>query len=260
MCISWAGQPANPGAGPSISGTSFILVRSLIFNPRVGQFASAKILDVNASPSRYAAPIRPRWTFWTTALRTRASMRDDSRALRRRVLLIARFARTGGAACCRRSTPNADKEVAWERRWLQDARKVVAMRALLRPVRYFAPLIAILVAMLAAGGGLPGLMRVLSGTSSHVCTCASGGTHASCPVCNPASRDQHRSSRPQAEGAPCGGRDVAVATSSEPGALPVRFRGLVVAAVRLRIPWPVLADLENLVVEPATPPPRASRS
>jgi hypothetical protein len=138
-------------------------------------------------------------------------------------------------------------------------RQVIAMRALLRPVRSLVPLIAILIAMLAAGAGLPGLVRVLSGASSHVCTCASGGTHASCPVCNPAPRDQHRSSRPEAEGPPCGGRGVAVATASEPGALPVHFPGLVTLAVRLRIPWPALPDIEDPAVEPPTPPPRSSR-
>ena len=190
----------------------------------------------------------------------RATMRDDSRSTRRRGALLARFDRTRHAACCRRPRRTQTRTLPERSDGSKMRGQVVAMRALLHPVRSLVPLIAILVAMLSAGAGLPGLVRVLSGASSHVCTCASGGTHASCTVCNPTPRDPHRSSRPEAEGAPCGGRGVAVAMAGEPGALPLYFRGLVTVAVRLWIPWPALPDIEGPAVEPPTPPPRSSRS
>jgi hypothetical protein len=133
------------------------------------------------------------------------------------------------------------------------------MRALTRTLRSLAPVIAILVAMLAGGSGLPGLVRALSGASAHVCTCASGGTHASCPVCNLGSRGHRRSSRPEAEGVPCGGRGVAVLAAGDPSALPVPFQDVLVAVVRQRIVAPEQRDIEDRSAEPATPPPRSSR-
>jgi hypothetical protein len=134
------------------------------------------------------------------------------------------------------------------------------MPASLRTARSLVPLVAILVAMLASGSGLPGLVRALSGASAHVCTCASGGTHASCPVCSPPSRD-HRSSRsPEAEGVPCGGRTVNGIAAGEPSTLSVPFRGMQVAALRQRIVVSEQRHVEDRPPEPATPPPRPSRA
>jgi hypothetical protein len=153
-----------------------------------------------------------------------------------------------------------DNEVAWADTRRQDAGQVVVMRALLRTVRSLVPLIAILVAMLASGGGLPGLVHALSGGPTHVCTCVSGGSHASCPVCNPAAHEGRHSRRPEADGAPCGGDGVAAIAANEPSALPVPFGGLVVAALRRRIVVPERRDIEDRSIEPETPPPRCSRA
>lgn len=134
------------------------------------------------------------------------------------------------------------------------------MRALVRTIHSLVPLIAILIAMVASGSGLPGLVRALSTTPTHVCTCASGGSHASCPVCNPASHDGRRSREPAADGAPCGERGVPMVAVSEPGAPTAPFQCALVVAVRQRIVVPERRDVEDRPAEPETPPPRSARA
>jgi hypothetical protein len=127
------------------------------------------------------------------------------------------------------------------------------MRAL---VSHLQLVIAILVVMLAAGRGLPGIVSALHAEPSHVCTCASGGDHASCPVCNRTLTEHRRSSRPEASGIPCGTGRLAVTASGDVGTLP----GAVGCAVRpvervaaLRAPDLAIGEV---LLEPATPPPR----
>src|SRR5579884_1695727 len=80
--------------------------------------------------------------------------------------------------------------------------------------------VALAVAVLACGNGLPGLVGALSESADHVCTCASGGSHASCPVCNRAVLGARPAKRPHADGIPCGDRRAAVGVAGEPGVLP----------------------------------------
>ena len=116
--------------------------------------------------------------------------------------------------------------------------------------------LAILALMLGAGRGLPGLVAALSGSTTHVCTCASGGDHASCPVCNATLSEPRRSRRPAAEGVPCGDRRVAVGTPGEASTLPAPLLAVVPARGWLGAPRAANVDIEQVILEPSTPPPR----
>jgi hypothetical protein len=116
--------------------------------------------------------------------------------------------------------------------------------------------VAILVAMLAAGSGLPGLVRVLSNADAHVCTCASGGAHASCPVCNPSLGEHTRSRGPAVDGVPCGEGRVGVAAPSQPATLPAPLLGTSSPGTLVPAPRAEWIALEEGISEPATPPPR----
>jgi hypothetical protein len=119
---------------------------------------------------------------------------------------------------------------------------------------------AILVAMLAMGRGLPGIVRALALEPSHVCTCATGGDHASCPVCNGSiAGDEHgRSPRAEARGVPCGAGRFAATPSGEPGTLPSPI-GVVLGRVeRIDAPRPREVTVPDVLLEPATPPPRSA--
>lgn len=85
-----------------------------------------------------------------------------------------------------------------------------------RPVRPQTPaawlrivLVALIVA-LGSGTGLPGIVRALTPAHGHVCTCAAGGAHTSCPVCNHSVRDK-RSRVVEVNGVPCGDGSIAIA-------------------------------------------------
>jgi hypothetical protein len=118
--------------------------------------------------------------------------------------------------------------------------------------------LAILIAMVAAGKGLPGIVEALHGASAHVCTCASGGDHATCPVCNPPLAEHSRSFAPAARGVPCGDPRVAVGAPGEASPLPAPLLGLAPGAVWIRAPRPERIVIEPVISEPATPPPRTS--
>jgi hypothetical protein len=110
--------------------------------------------------------------------------------------------------------------------------------------------------MMGAGNGLPGLVQALSGTDGHVCTCASGGSHASCPVCNHATGASTGSRLASAQGVPCGDHRVVAAASCDPGTLPAPFVALAQVVRRVDTPLADEARAPERHVEPATPPPR----
>jgi hypothetical protein len=129
------------------------------------------------------------------------------------------------------------------------------MRTLLVTVRLAAAVVAL---MLAAGPGLSGLVRTVSGANEHVCTCASGGSHASCPVCSHSlrTRSQSHSKEPVADGTPCGDPRIGVVAGREPGAPPPSFALVAPRVTRLAAPRFEQDDLDERFLEPATPPPR----
>jgi hypothetical protein len=116
--------------------------------------------------------------------------------------------------------------------------------------------LAMLALMLGAGRGLPGLVTALSGATTHVCTCASGGDHASCPVCNASLSEHRRSHRPAARGVPCGDPRVAVGAPGEAGTLPAPLQALAAAREWVAAPRTEKAEVPLVFLEPSTPPPR----
>jgi hypothetical protein len=115
--------------------------------------------------------------------------------------------------------------------------------------------IAVLVATLAAGRGLPGLLQAAQGADTHVCTCAAGGDHASCPICN-RTLTEHRPSVPNAHGVPCGTRGVMADAEGDLGTLPPPTLALATPIVRLAAPLALASAERDVPLEPATPPPR----
>jgi hypothetical protein len=117
--------------------------------------------------------------------------------------------------------------------------------------------VVLLVAMLAAGRGLPGLVQAVRGADTHACTCATGGDHASCPVCNPTLREHARSKVPAAQGVPCGADLGMVAIAGgEASTLPAPVAILARPFVRSPAPRLESPAERDVVLEPATPPPR----
>jgi hypothetical protein len=134
------------------------------------------------------------------------------------------------------------------------------MHAVVQRLHALAALASVIVALvLAAGDGLPGLVQALASTDVHVCTCSTGGSHASCPVCSHAlgaSRSEPRSGLDSFDGVPCGDRRVAAGALGDPALpaasfvlLPAGEQACLGHAVAMRSPPP-------RHVEPATPPPR----
>jgi hypothetical protein len=123
----------------------------------------------------------------------------------------------------------------------------------------WAALALTLALMLGGGNGLPGLVRTLADADAHVCTCATGGSHASCPVCNHALQASPRTSgSPSVQGLPCGDRGVAAAAVGELATLPPSLVSVVPVARRLAaLTAEGLAPPDRLL-EPATPPPRSA--
>jgi hypothetical protein len=119
-------------------------------------------------------------------------------------------------------------------------------------------LVAALVAVLGAGAGLGGFVRAMTGTSEHVCTCATGGTHATCPVCNPQLHDERRSTVPAFDGVPCGDRLGAVQAAVDPGVLPAPWLGPAPAVETCPVADDASAQPDTPTFAPALPPPRTA--
>jgi hypothetical protein len=112
--------------------------------------------------------------------------------------------------------------------------------------------------MLGGGSGLPGVVWALSGAGAHVCTCSSGGSHASCPVCSHALQAPSHSHAPSVDGMPCGDRRLAAGPMGEPAMLPPSLVELVPVVDRVA-PVPATGvDPPFCPREPATPPPRTA--
>jgi hypothetical protein len=119
--------------------------------------------------------------------------------------------------------------------------------------------VVILVAMLGMGRGLPGIVSALRVAPSHVCTCSTGGDHASCPICNPTFEEHRRSSAssaPTATGLPCGNGRLAIVSSGEVGTLPTPVAWAAPPLERLAAPRARPSLIRDVLLEPATPPPR----
>jgi hypothetical protein len=118
-----------------------------------------------------------------------------------------------------------------------------------------------LIAALGSGVGLPGWVAALSLEDNHVCTCASGGGHSSCPVCNPPLGEGHGRSRyVEVRGTPCGEKRVAFSGASEPGVLPAACGALLFGFDRAGPVRDAISTPRMQWVEPPTPPPRIRRA
>jgi hypothetical protein len=120
----------------------------------------------------------------------------------------------------------------------------------------FQLVVAMVVAMPAAGRGLPGLVEAIRGPATHVCTCASGGDHASCPVCNGALTERRPSPHAVAEGVPCGDSRTALSAPGDVGTLPAVPGDVAPASVWGRASSPQGITVDDVIPEPTTPPPR----
>ncbi|HZU82809.1 MAG TPA: hypothetical protein VE987_07830 [Polyangiaceae bacterium] len=119
-----------------------------------------------------------------------------------------------------------------------------------------AAVVAALVVTLGTGAGLPGVVRALTASSGHVCTCATGGSHAACPVCNP-SLSASRSHELAIDGRPCGGGRLAVG-EGDSGLVP-EFGASPRAPFTKATAWrPEARPPTSVPDEPLTPPPRSS--
>ncbi len=127
-----------------------------------------------------------------------------------------------------------------------------------RAVPVVSLLVAVLAVMLGCGNGLPGIVRTVIGTE-HVCTCASGGSHASCPVCNPSLREG-RPPAPALEGVPCGDGRLATVVAADPAVIPVPCAVVAASVSGIEVPQPVAGAPPEQFVQPSTPPPRFALS
>jgi hypothetical protein len=115
--------------------------------------------------------------------------------------------------------------------------------------------LAALIMALGSGAGLPGLVRALASTQSHVCTCASGTSHSACPVCSPSLRDT-RSRFPAVDGVPCGERRTANVLGCELGVVPLSSALSVLSFEPANVAREVTLSPDTAFAEPPTPPPR----
>jgi hypothetical protein len=116
--------------------------------------------------------------------------------------------------------------------------------------------LAMVASVLALGRGLPGITLALRGPATHVCTCASGGDHATCPICNAPLTEHRRALRPAAHGVPCGDPRVAIGTPGEVSTLPSPLLALAPPDRWLERARPQSSDAKQVILEPSTPPPR----
>jgi hypothetical protein len=130
-----------------------------------------------------------------------------------------------------------------------------------RAVSLVAVIVAALVVMLGCGSGLPGIVRTLAGVGAdHVCTCVSGGSHASCPVCNPALRHEGRSRAPALEGVPCGEGRLAMEAAVDPAVIPESRVVKPASPTGVDGPHALSVAPDDAFIEPWTPPPRSTLS
>ncbi len=130
-----------------------------------------------------------------------------------------------------------------------------------RAVSLVAVVVAALVMMLGCGNGLPGIVRTLAGVGvDHVCTCVSGGSHASCPVCNPALRREGRSRAPALEGVPCGEGRLAMEVAVDPAVIPESRVAKPASPTGVDSPPAVSVAPDDAFIEPWTPPPQSALS
>ncbi|HXX69363.1 MAG TPA: hypothetical protein VEK07_19415 [Polyangiaceae bacterium] len=123
------------------------------------------------------------------------------------------------------------------------------------PLPLLRGIVAVLVMLLGAGNGLSGLVRAFA-PREHVCTCASGGSHASCPVCNPSLGRKTSSRLSTVDGVPCGEPRGAVQVAGDPA---LAARPPLVAPCPFAPAFAQSAfcrDLDDVPLEPTTPPPR----
>jgi hypothetical protein len=118
--------------------------------------------------------------------------------------------------------------------------------------------LAAVAAILAAGRGLPGLTLALQGSAAHVCTCASGGDHATCPVCNGSLREPSRSREPAAHPVPCGDPRVAIGSPADVSTLSSPLAALARPDAWVAVPRRERSDVKQVFAEPSTPPPRVA--
>lgn len=117
--------------------------------------------------------------------------------------------------------------------------------------------VAVLVAVLFSSSGLASLMRAVV-PSAHVCTCASGGSHAACPVCNPRLASRHHSAIPAFDGVPCGDGRSAIVGSGDVAIVPAMPVELTAVSVRSALSAQQPVAPSDRALEPSTPPPRTS--
>jgi hypothetical protein len=108
---------------------------------------------------------------------------------------------------------------------------------------------------LGCGVGLPGIVSALAPADSHVCTCASGGSHATCPVCNPGAH-AHASHRVALDGVPCGEKRIAVGDGCGPVVAASAPIVMSCPFARLRAEFGVTPAPADAPAERSTPPPR----
>ncbi len=123
------------------------------------------------------------------------------------------------------------------------------------PAAWLRIVLAALIVSLGGGAGLPGIVRALTPAHAHVCTCASGGTHASCPVCNHSVHDA-RSRVVEVNGVPCGDGPTAIAGAHDCAFVVAQWDRLPIGFVRACATRDVAVAPHTPSPEPPTPPPR----
>ncbi len=116
--------------------------------------------------------------------------------------------------------------------------------------------LAVAAAILAAGRGLPGLTLALQGPDAHVCSCASGADHATCPICNGSLTEPSQSRGPAAHPVPCGDPRVAIGSPADVSTLTSPFAALARPDAWVGVPRREPSDVKQVIAEPSTPPPR----
>src|SRR5260370_13349366 len=91
---------------------------------------------------------------------------------------------------------------------------------------FLCAVLAACVTVLACAGGLAGVARALGAANAHTCSCTSGGTHASCPVCNPRLHERRSAPEPVIDGLRCGDGRHGLGGAIDPGFLPAPLAGI----------------------------------